>query len=317
MTTLGVHAAVTLIAVTVACFPERGSQAQSPAPTTGPAPELAQLWQDPGDLASRDLFYGRGGKPLAPPPATEFAFAGLDTVGYSQGYDVVDPQGRTWDVKTGDESQPEVVASRVLWAAGYHQPIVYFLPEWFMKNGPVARPLAGRFRLEADHVNGGTWSWTENPFAGTRQFQGLVIANLLLNNWDFKPTNNRVYQMPPDLTPSRWFVVQDIGASLGRTGWPVGNRNNIDDFERQRFVIGVENGRVQFDYRGRHTELLETITPAEVLWICDILNRISDAQWSDAFRSAAYPQDTGDRYIRKIKSKIQEGLRLGSKGSDR
>ena len=33
-------------------------------------------------------------------------------VGYSAGYDVIDPQGRVWDVKTGDEAQPEVVASR-------------------------------------------------------------------------------------------------------------------------------------------------------------------------------------------------------------
>ena len=53
MTTLGVHAAVTLIAVTVACFPERGSQAQSPEAGIGPAPDMAQLWQDPGDRRSR------------------------------------------------------------------------------------------------------------------------------------------------------------------------------------------------------------------------------------------------------------------------
>ncbi len=72
---------------------------------------------------------------------------------------------------------------------------------------------------------------------------------------------------------------------------------------------------MQLDYQARHKEILETITPADVLWICNILNRMSDKQWSDAFRAAAFPQEITDRYVRKIKSKIQEGLALKNQGS--
>jgi hypothetical protein len=310
------YAAILLVSVTTACFPGPGSWAQSAGQKEKPGdparapdrPDIAELWEDPGDVISRDLFYGRGGKSLKPSPTTPFEFKAIDSIGYSTGYDVVDPEGRKWAVKTGAEAQPEVVSSRVLWAAGYRQPVMHFVAEWTLKNGPVAKPLPGRFRYGHDHKSVGDWSWTENPFFGTREFNGLVITNLLLNNWDIKTTNNRIYEMAEGLTPSRWFVTQDIGASLGKTAWPVGNRNNVDGFERQRFVLGVENGRVQFDYQARHRELLENITPADVVWICGILDKVSDRQWDDAFRAAAYPEETADRYIRKLKSKIQEGL---------
>ena len=314
------HAAIVLVAVTAACFPGPGSQAQSTAQREQPAdkdgagakPNISELWEDPGDVTARDLLYGRGGKAFAPSPTTPFDFKGIDTVGFSTGYDVIDPKGRKWDVKTGDEGQTEVVSSRILWAVGYRQPIVYFVPEWTLQNGPVAKPLAGRFRYGHDHKSAGEWSWTENPFFGTREFKGLVISNLLLNNWDLKTTNNRIYDMVEGFTPSRWFVTQDIGASLGKTAWPVGNRNNIADFESQRFVLGVKNGRVQFDYQARHRELLENIAPDDVVWMCRILARISDQQWDDAFRSAAFQKDIADRYIRRFKSKIKEGMALSA-----
>ena len=81
--------------------------------------------------------------------------------------------------------------------------------------------------------------------------------------------------------------------------------------------LGVENGRVQFDYHARHKELLENITPADVVWICRLFNRITDAQWADLYRGAAVPAEVGIRYTRKIKSKIQEGLALQSQGATR
>jgi hypothetical protein len=276
---------------------------------------ISELWKDPGNIAAKDLRWGRGGKAGAPAVDAEFEFKGSDTTGYSPGYDVVGADGRKWDVKTGDEGQTEVMASRLLWAVGYHQPVVYFVPEWKMKNGPVSRPNSGRFRLSSDHDTDGEWSWTENPFLGTRQLKGLIVANLIINNWDVKPSQNRIYTEVRN--PARWFVVQDIGASFGKTAWPVGNRNNIDDFESQKLVLGVDNGRVQFDYHARHKDLLSDITPADVVWICRLFNRITDNQWADLFAGAAISDDVGLRYTRKIKSKIQEGLALQAQGATR
>ena len=55
-----------------------------------------------------------------------------------------------------------------------------------------------------------------------------------------------------------------------------GTRSNADHFEQQHFVLRVEGPRVIFDYRARHKELLEDITPADVVWTCRLLDRITD-----------------------------------------
>lgn len=310
-----VRVAFGVLAAAIAAAALTASQPATPKPE---AAALAELWQAPGNIAEKDLRWGRGGKALAPSAAVEYEFKSSDTVGYSPGYDVVDPQGRKWDVKTGDEAQTEVMASRLLWAIGYHQPIVYFVPEWKMAKGPVTKPFSGRFRLSSDHDTGGEWSWHDNPFKGTRQLKGLIVANLLINNWDIKPSQNRIYtEVGTRGALSRWFVEQDLGASFGKTAWPVGNRNNVDDFESQRFILGVANGRVQFDYHARHRELLEEITPADVVWACELFSRITDKQWVDLFHGAAMPEEIGARYTRKIKSKIQEGLALRTRGVTR
>jgi hypothetical protein len=287
------------------------SQSSSVKP---PRASLAELWRDPGNIAAKDLRLGRGGKALLPAAGAEYTYKASDNSGYSPGYDVVDPQGRKWDVKTGDEGQTEVIVSRLLWAVGYHQPVVYFVPEWKMQGGPVSKPNSGRFRLSSDHEIEGEWSWTENPFAGTRELKGLIVANLIVNNWDLKPSQNRIYT---SAKAGRWFVVQDLGASLGKTAWPTGNRNNIDDFESQKLALGVQDGRVQFDYHARHKELLTDIAPADVVWICRLFSRITDRQWADLFAGAHLSDETGRRYTQKIKSKIQEGLALQSQGATR
>jgi len=280
------------------------------APAVPDTAPVHELWQDPGDISARDLRWGRGGRALSPAADAGYTFQSIDAVGYSAGYDVVDQQGRRWDVKTGEEAQPEVVASRVLWAIGFHQPIVYYVPEWKLVNGPVPRPLPGRFRLDSDHESLGNWSWSDNPFRGTRQLRGLIVAHLLINNWDLKTSNNRIYSVPAAGGSRRWFVTQDVGASFGKTGWPIGNRNRVDDYERQDFVLGVQDGRVQFDYQARHRELLVGITPADVVWVAQLLARITDRQWADVFAAVHMPEDVGARYTRKIKSKIEEGLAL-------
>src|SRR5262245_27552361 len=106
-------ACAALLAAVMACAP-------SVRPTSTPSrpPDLTQLWTAPADAAALDLFYGAGGEALAPDPTAEYRFLTKDTKGYSGGYDVVGPDGVEWSVKIGDEAQTEVVASRLIWAAG-------------------------------------------------------------------------------------------------------------------------------------------------------------------------------------------------------
>ena len=91
-----------------------------------------------------------------------------------------------------------------------------------------------------------------------------------------------------------------------------GLRDDIDVFDRTRFVTGVENGFVKFEYHGLHQTLIERIKPSDVRWICARLSRLTDKQWSDAFRAGGYLEPTAQRYIRRLKLKIAEGLALES-----
>ena len=73
-----------------------------------------------------------------------------------------------------------------------------------------------------------------------------------------------------------------------------------------------ERPRVTFDYKGIQTRLVETVTVHDVVWTCRLLSRLSAQQWDDAFRAAAYQPAERQRFIAKLKSKIDQGLALAS-----
>jgi hypothetical protein len=295
---------------------------QTPGSTT--AVDIGQLWMEPHDLEARDLFHGAGGAALAPDTSAPFELIRVDNTGFSPGFDVRDGDGTVWSVKLGIEAQPEVVAARVLWAVGYHQPPVYLLKSWTLSGDEPATHGMSRFRRdEADQKVVADWSWYENPFVGTRPFKGLLVANLILNNWDLKDSNNKIYDVPAgERGRRRSYVVRDLGASLGKTSFPAllawppfnamaqGSRNDLDDFEDQDFIRDVDGQRVRFEYRGIHGNLLDTLTADDVVWTCGLLARLSDRQWRDAFRAGGYDDAVRERYIAKLKSKIGEGLAL-------
>ena len=138
----------------------------------------------------------RGGSEIAPKTDTSFTWVATDKTGYSPGFDVRGPDGRMWSVKLGPEAQPEVVTSRVLWAIGYHQPPTYYLPTWQMSGGPGGQQPGARFRTDFQDAKViGDWSWSDNTFIGTQPYHGLIVANILLNSWDWKTSNNKTYRL--------------------------------------------------------------------------------------------------------------------------
>ncbi len=149
-------------------------------PASAPSVDVAQLWEDPADIASRDLFYGPGEAALAPAPGSTFAFVKTDSGGYSPGYDVRGADGTEWSVKLGNEAQTEVAVSRILWAIGYHQVPTYYVTSWTMTGGPEGAPGPARFRPDVPKRKAvGEWSWYENDFLQTQPFKGLVVINVL------------------------------------------------------------------------------------------------------------------------------------------
>ena len=79
------------------------------------------------DIRSENLFYGPGGKEHE--PHGPFTFVKEDLNGTNPKYDVRDQDGVKWKIKLGAEARPETVATRFVWAVGYHADEDYFLPE--------------------------------------------------------------------------------------------------------------------------------------------------------------------------------------------
>jgi hypothetical protein len=276
--------------------------------------ELAELWAAPD--TARDLFWGVGGKRLAPDPAVTYRVISVKTSGFSKGYDIVGPDKREWSAKFPPEAAAEVVASRIHWGIGFHQAPNYYVAKWMAEKAPAANPQQpARFREKKPDFHGlddvGTWSYFRNPFVGTVQMKGLIVLQAMLGNSDLKDDNNALYQLREAFEgASRWYVPRDLGHTFGRTGVFSAPRNDIEAFENTPFIKGIVNGRVKLDWRGRHDSLLDDIRPADVRWICTRLDGLTDAQWQDAFRAGGYPKELADRFIRRLEQKIAEGLAL-------
>ena len=292
-------------------------------PHSGIGADIAELWQEPADLFERDLFNGPGGAELSPPANGTYEFVAFKTTGTNPGYDVKDASGRLWSVKLGIEAQSEVTASRILWAMGFPQPASYFMNQFTLTGADAGVKTNARFRTDLPQWrSAGEWSWQENPFRDTPQFRGLIVFQLVLNNWDLKTSNNRVYDATdPAAVPRRQFMVRDVGSSLGYArqfrlfamlGTPgaQGSKNDLEGFEQQGFIDKVEGNKVRFDYRGMNQPLVDSVTVPDVIWACEQLAKIPDGHWQAAFKAGWYPPDHADRYIRKIKEKIGQGLAL-------
>src|SRR5687767_966497 len=153
----------------------------------------ASLWEEPVDLADRDLFYGPWGREHAPDPDDRYTLVQLKHSGVNPGMTVRDSEGRDWSVKQSfgdgpDEGPVEVVLSRVLSAVGYHQPPVYYLRTFTLVDnwGAHVEP-GGRFRLKLKALKDrGEWSWQQNPFVDSKPYRGLIVILMLFNSSDLK-----------------------------------------------------------------------------------------------------------------------------------
>jgi len=276
--------------------------------------DLRSLWEAPADLQERDLFFGPWGPERAPDPEGTYTLVERKHTGVNPGMTVRDAHGREWSVKQAPpegqapEGPIEVVLSRVLSAIGYHQPPVYFLPEFTLVDdwGSRLEP-GGRFRLKDKSLKDrGSWSWQGNPLVGTQPYQGLLVVLLLFNSSDLKNANNTLYIHKTSDGAETWYVVRDLGTALGTTGRWAPRRGHAAAFAADPFITAVRGGFVEFGYGGWHQELIRgRITAADLKWAGDLLAGLSDEQWDEAFRAGGFELAGAAPFIAAIKARIQ------------
>ena len=268
------------------------------------------LWQSPSDISSRDLYLGPGGDEMKP-DLGNVTFVKDRKGGWSTKYEVRDGAGSKWVAKVGKEAQSDTAANRLLWAVGYVTEVAYLAPHVDIKG----KGSFDNVRFEArpkDVKRTEIWSWKNNPFVGKPEFQGLKVMMLLINNWDIKDENNKILAVhDSDGSPALHYIISDLGGSLGKTGGVISrSRNKPSDFVKAKFIEGVKNGLVDFNYGGKNKELFDDITVEQAKWIGNLLSRLSDTQIRDAFRAANYTPEEIDQYSQALKSRIDQLMNL-------
>lgn len=278
----------------------------------------AVLWREPNDIGSRDLLLGPGGAAMKP-DLSRVTFIKEEKGGYSKKYRVKDGQGRVWVAKIGKEAQSETAAVRLVWAAGYVTEINYLVPSLTIDGKGTFENVRLEARPESVE-RFDEWAWTENPFVGKRELQGLKVLMALMENWDLKDENNKIIAVRNGNRNELHYIVSDLGTTFGKTGGqksPMafirsikGSRNEPDDYVSDEFIDEVRGNTVRLDYDGKNADLMRDITIADARWIGGLLARLSDQQIEDAFRAANYRPEEVRLLTGAVRKRINELVKL-------
>ena len=262
----------------------------------------AVMWEAV-DVKSRDLFLGPGGTKLAP-DLDGAVVVGRQAGGNNTKYRLRDNDGHEWIAKIADESQPEAAAVRLLWAIGYKTEVNYLIPELKLgKHGTFSN-----VRLEArpkGTKRGDRWLWKDNPFVGTREFDGLKLMMAMLNNWDLKDENNVIIIADGQ----QQYVVSDLGASFGKLAESPNSRagrsvNDVDGYAKSVFIKGTRDGVIDLAYTGAAQNLMDGIKVEHGRWLADLLTQLTDKQIRDAFRAARYSDEKAGQLAAAFRARI-------------
>jgi hypothetical protein len=264
------------------------------------------LWQEPVDIEARNLLTGAGGDAMKPDLSKVTFIKEESGGGYSTKYRVQDGAGNEWVAKVGKEAQSETAANRLVWAVGYESEIVYLVPSLTIEGKGTFENV----RLEArpkDIKRESEWSWSDNPFKGSKELQGLKIMMVLINNWDMKDSNNQILVAKNEVNgaPELRYIISDLGGTLGKTGGIFSrSRNKPSDFVKAEFIDGVKHNVIDFHYSGKNKALFEGITIEDGRWISGWLKKLTDDQLKDAFRAANYSDEDVDALAQSMRERI-------------
>ena len=270
------------------------------------------MWEQV-DISTLDLYWGPGGEAMKP-DISKIEFIEEEKKGASKKYRIKDGAGKVWVAKIGREAQPETAAVRLLWALGYKTEVNYLVPK-------LTIPGKGTFenvRLEArpDEVERlEEWKWKENPFIGSKEYQGLKMMMVFFNNWDIVDVQNKILQADgADGGKQLQYIISDLGATFGKLGnnnlfivYRIGRKtNNPSKYLDSEFIDGVKDGKLDLSYKGKNRDLFTDITVEDARWLAGLLNQLSDKQIEDAFRAANYTAEDIKTLKMGVKNRIAD-----------
>jgi hypothetical protein len=328
--------ALTLLAGLLAAAPQLNAAAKAaPGPVIESGAHPGVLWREPRDIETRNLYYGPGGKAHA--PHGPYTFIEEDKSGTQPKFTVRDGHGVKWTVKLGFESRSETAATRLVWAAGYFANEDYFVSELRVDGLPKHLKRGGKYvtadgvvrdaRLKRhlkDEKMIGHWDWRNGPFAGTRELNGLRVMMAVINDWDLKKINNKIYSGRNAEPPV--YMVGDLGATFGPPGviLPLHrSRSDLGEYAASTFIRKITPEYVDFETprapfvalgfwpftylpRVKLDKLLRHVPREDAHWMGTVLGRLSKRQVRDAFRAARWQPDVVDAYANIVEDRIRQ-----------
>lgn len=289
------------------------------APTNAPVKiGKPELWHDRGDISKLDLYLGIGSEEGMPKPP--FQFKEEDKTGTNPKIKVIDANGVKWNIKFDEEVHAEVACSRIVWACGYMVEESYFVPSGVVKGVTKlgrARKFVkangsftdGMFEKRPDNIarRKTPWAWRSNPFSGKKEMSGLIMLNVLVNNWDSKEENNTVLGMyDDDGDVKEWYTVADWGGSLGKTGSVFSHTKwDVDKFSKQPFLDGVSGNTVKLHYSGKMSAGA-SVPLDHARWFAGIVGQLTDDQLRQAFKAAGATPAEIEGFAMQMRRKINE-----------
>ncbi|MDX2041607.1 MAG: hypothetical protein SF097_10170 [Acidobacteriota bacterium] len=278
-----------------------------------------------------DLVGGSTGRAKAPKPP--FTFVEESMSGTNPKVRVTDANGVRWTAKFGAEVNSETFATRLVWAAGY-----FVEPAYFVSSGKIEKLGAltrakkfvkpdgsfadARFEMQKDKdvkklEEEESWNWTQNPFNGSKELNGLKVMLMLTSNWDNKDvrdvkrgSNTAIFRTPLKNGVEDRYLVTDWGGSMGKWGGFLSREKwDCKGFSSQNkdFVKGVKGDLVQFGYSGQHTDTFKNdIRVSDVKWLLQYLGRLTDDQIRAGLQASGATSDEVECFTVALRDRINQ-----------
>jgi hypothetical protein len=235
-----------------------------------------------------------------------------------------------WNVKWGEEVNPEVFSTRLLWAMGYITEPSYFVPHGVIESvgalGRASQLIAkdgsfrnARFELRDPKyypVRRQNWSFRDLPPGP--QVNGLKIMIMLVSNWDIKdarsgdpdPNTSTMKRELEGGAEEAHYIINDWGATMGRWGG-IATRSKWDcegyAEQSKDFVKGFDGGSVKWGFEGKQrSDIADGITPADVQWLVQFLGQVTDEQLRSALTASGADDQQTACYTTAIRSRIDQ-----------
>jgi hypothetical protein len=275
-----------------------------------------KIWEDRGPLTPMKVYFGAASlrknplESLPAPPFSHFEPDDKDRMATSPKAKLRDAKGVKWTAKFGSEAHSDTVAPRLAWALGFGTVEGYYvgagriegidastklgrekrviLPDGTLRGGARFKRHDKSFDTIPDAKgNDLTWDEAKNPGVPPEQLSGLLIFDVMVNNWDAQPKNCKVYRYAGPNGPELWYISADLGASFASR--PKNKFVLADYMKEPNFIKRVTEDTVEFNFTDvvpAQARIHQRVPLAHARWFRKQVSKLTDDEIQAAFDAA-------------------------------